>query len=94
MSINRNHRTALFVNVSADASGDYRERAARLVESLGGPLGGTHSAIKVDIFSITPEGAVTRGLVFPTNDTSAPVDVQALAREAGYTQLLTASDPR
>lgn len=86
MSINKNHRTALFINVAADSSSDFRERSARLVESVNG------SNIKVDVYSVDPFGNITNGLVFPSAQPEAvAVDVQSLATAAGYTQVLTSS---
>ena len=87
MSLNRSHRTALFVEVSADSSSAFRERSARLVESLNG------SNIKVDIYSQdTATGAVSEGLNFPAAAAELDSeDVLSLAREAGYIQALVST---
>ncbi len=86
MTISRSHRTALFVEVSADSSSDFRERTARLAESLNG------SNIKTDIYSKdVATGRVSAGLNFPVAASFGSSDVLELAREAGYTQALVST---
>lgn len=84
----RSHRTALFVNVSVDSSFGFRNRTARLLESLNG------TNIKVDIYSVDPQGRISVGLNFPTEAPDVNVDLVALATEAGYTQALISTQAR
>lgn len=87
-TLSRNHRTALFVEVSSDSTPEFQERAARLVASLGGPGNGTERSIKVDTYSVNvATGEVSRGLNFPTEAPAVEaLDYERLAREAGYSQ--------
>lgn len=83
MSLSRSHRTALFVEVSADSSSAFRERTARLAQSLNG------TNIKVDVYSKDlATGRVSKGINFPAAVSFDDSDVVELARQAGYTQTL------
>ena len=86
--MNRNHQTAVFVRVGDSENGNYRERAARLIESLNRHGDSPSGTIKADVYTVDPYGNVREGLDFdaavaPAAKTDA--DLNALASDAGYT---------
>lgn len=84
-TLNRQHRTAVFVRRSADSANDYVERTAALVGSLNRPpdyvAGGT---VKVDVYTVVGSRIET-GLVDvvsgPTNPSSK---LAQLAADEGF----------
>ena len=91
--LNRNHQTAVFVR-TADATANFKERAARLVESLNRSGSSPSGSIKADVYSVDAAGRVTAGLNFaaPVVDSNDD-DLVAAARQAGYNQAVVVTDP-
>lgn len=89
----RSHRTALFIDADALVDGTYKERVARLLQSLNG------ANIKTDIFSVSGGAPVNGGVkrigslaeVAPNGATVKPTDAELSqwAKDQGYVQVLT-----
>lgn len=93
MTLSRAHQTAVFVRTNPNASGKFRERAARLVESFNQPGNSLPGTIKADIYSVLPNGEAYRGLVWEHDESesfgyvglSSP-EMRTAAKAAGYAQ--------
>ena len=96
VNIQKNHRTILFID-ARDPSGEFEERANRLIASLNG------QNIKVDVHAVTNGGASVS--VYPVSQIGDIVnhelagdgfDIKALrqlARDYGYDQALFSVQP-
>jgi hypothetical protein len=83
-TLSRNHRTAVFVRTFEDDSDSERERKEAFVGSLGRePNYADGGTIKVDVYSVFPNGAVESGLVWP-GPVAPPAALVAAAEAAGY----------
>lgn len=92
-NFNKDHRTALVIDVNEFDDSDYRDRVKRLLQSVNGPN------IKTDIFALRNDVLTQvsdfegiKDVVGSTTVTSDPTDsVRQWASEAGYTQVIVNS---
>lgn len=89
MALSKNHRTAVFVRTFEDDSSSERERKQAFVGSLNrSPNFSEGGTIKVDVYSVLPNGNVEAGLSWPNS--KPPATLVAAAQAAGFKLVPTA----